>query len=131
MDFPEFFTLNNGWKIPAVGLGTFQSDAGNSNVRDAVKLALKLGYKHIDGANAYGNEKEIGEAIRESGIPRDEIFVTSKLYVRSDHAPCSVSFCAAINNLSWINESPLPVLKVGTILTTLQGPLKSVSATCS
>jgi alcohol dehydrogenase (NADP+) len=44
-----------------------------------VKLALQLGYRHIDGASAYGNEREIGEAIKESGIPREEIFVTSKL----------------------------------------------------
>jgi diketogulonate reductase-like aldo/keto reductase len=79
MDLPTTFTLNNGWKVPAVGLGTFQSESDNSKVKDAVKLALKLGYRHIDGANAYGNEKEIGEAIKESGVPRGEIFVTSKL----------------------------------------------------
>ncbi|KAI9768279.1 MAG: hypothetical protein M1839_004143 [Geoglossum umbratile] len=79
MDLPGSFTLNNGEKVPAVAIGTFQGDEGNSNVKDAVKLALKLGYRHIDGANAYGNEKEIGEAIKESGIPRSEIYVTSKL----------------------------------------------------
>jgi diketogulonate reductase-like aldo/keto reductase len=79
MDLPTTFTLNNGWKVPAVGIGTFQGESGNSKVKDAVKLALKLGYRHIDGANAYGNEKEIGEAIKESGIPREELFVTSKL----------------------------------------------------
>jgi diketogulonate reductase-like aldo/keto reductase len=48
-------------------------------VKDAVKLALQLGYRHIDGAHAYGNEKQIGEAIKESGVPREELFVTSKL----------------------------------------------------
>ena len=48
-------------------------------MRDAVKLALQLGYRHIDGANAYGNERKIGEAIKESGIPREDNFVTSKL----------------------------------------------------
>ena len=79
MDLPSYFTLNNGHKVPALGLGTFQGTSGNSKVKEAVKLALKLGYRHIDGANAYGNEKEIGEAIKESGIPREEIFVTSKL----------------------------------------------------
>jgi diketogulonate reductase-like aldo/keto reductase len=79
MDSPKTFTLNNGTTVPAVGLGTFQGEGGNSKVKDAVKLALKLGYRHIDGANAYGNEKEIGEAIKESGVPREEIFVTSKL----------------------------------------------------
>lgn len=79
MDLPTSFKLNNGLHVPAVGLGTFQGDDDNSKVRDAVLLALKLGYRHIDGANAYGNEKEIGKAIRESGVPREEIFVTSKL----------------------------------------------------
>lgn len=81
MDLPQVFSLNNGHNVPAIGLGTFQGDEGNSKVKDAVKIALQLGYRHIDGASAYGNEKEIGEAIKESGIPRHEIFVTSKLYV--------------------------------------------------
>ena len=84
MDLPTRFTLNNGATVPAVGFGTFQGEDGNSKVKDVVKLALKLGYRHIDGANAYGNEKEIGEAIKESGIPRAEIFVTSKLYEGSE-----------------------------------------------
>jgi diketogulonate reductase-like aldo/keto reductase len=79
MDLPRIFTLNNGESIPAIGFGTFQGEVGNSRVKQAVKLALKLGYRHIDGANSYGNEKEIGEAIRECGIPRKEIYVTSKL----------------------------------------------------
>lgn len=79
MDLPANFTLNDGVKVPAIGLGTFQGDSGNSKVKDAVKLALKLGYRHIDGANAYGNGEEIGQGIKESGVPREEIFVTSKL----------------------------------------------------
>lgn len=79
MALPSSFPLNNGLTIPSIGLGTFQGDAGNSQVREAVKLALQLGYRHIDGASAYGNEREIGAAIRESGLPREEIFVTSKL----------------------------------------------------
>ena len=68
-----------GCFIPAVGLGTFQGDAGNSLVKQTVAAALREGYRHIDTATAYGNEKEVGEAIEESGIPRDEIFVTTKL----------------------------------------------------
>jgi len=79
MELPQSFTLNNGRTVPAIGLGTFQGEVGNALVRDAVKVALQLGYRHIDGASAYGNEREIGEAIKESGIPREEIFVTSKL----------------------------------------------------
>lgn len=65
--------------LPTIGLGTFQGDNDNSKVPRAVSEALKLGYRHIDGAAAYGNEKEIGEGIRNSGLPREEIFVTSKL----------------------------------------------------
>ena len=79
MDLPRVFTLNNGNTVPAIGLGTFQGDEGNAKVKEAVALALKLGYRHIDGASAYGNEREIGQAIKESGIPRSEIYVTSKL----------------------------------------------------
>ena len=79
MALPQYFRLNNGHDVPAVGLGTFQGDAGNSKVQEAVELALQLGYRHIDGASAYGNEREIGNAIRGSGIPREELFVTSKL----------------------------------------------------
>jgi alcohol dehydrogenase (NADP+) len=78
-DLPDAFVLNNGEKMPAIALGTFQSLDGNSRVKDIVKLALQVGYRHIDGANAYGNEREIGMGIKESGIPREEIYVTSKL----------------------------------------------------
>ncbi|KAK8061557.1 aldo-keto reductase [Apiospora phragmitis] len=79
MTLPQYFTLNNGEKVPAVALGTFQSDDGNSKVAATVKLALELGYRYIDGAAAYGNEKEIGLGIRESGVPRSDIYVISKL----------------------------------------------------
>ncbi|KAK6854287.1 Aldo/keto reductase [Apiospora arundinis] len=85
MSLPQYFTLNNGSKVPAVALGTFQSDDGNSKVSATVKLALELGYRHIDGAAAYGNEKEIGLGIKESGISRSEIFVTSKLPQTAHH----------------------------------------------
>ena len=83
MELPTVFTLNNGHTVPSVGLGTFQGDDGNGKVKEAVKLALRLGYRHIDGATAYGNEKEIGEALKESDVPREEIFVTTKLYEHS------------------------------------------------
>ncbi|KAL8724602.1 MAG: hypothetical protein Q9181_006757 [Wetmoreana brouardii] len=66
--------------IPAVGLGTFQGDDGNGLVKAAVVKALRNGYKHIDTATAYGNEAEVGDGIRKSGVPRDEVFVTTKLY---------------------------------------------------
>ncbi|KAI1209725.1 aldo-keto reductase [Annulohypoxylon truncatum] len=89
MDLPETFVLNNGRVVPAIGLGTFQGEEANSIVKNAVKLALALGYRHVDGAHAYGNEKEIGEAIKESGIPRQDIFVTSKL-AQTWHKPADV-----------------------------------------
>ncbi|GAD96626.1 glycerol dehydrogenase Gcy1, putative [Paecilomyces variotii No. 5] len=71
------FTLNTGAKIPAVGLGTWQSKP--NEVKEAVKIALAKGYRHIDTALAYGNEAEVGEGIKESGVPREEIWVTTKL----------------------------------------------------
>ena len=74
------FTLSNGYQLPAVGLGTFQSDGDNSTVKNIVLAALLAGYRHIDTAAAYNNEKEVGQAIRESGIARADIFVTTKLY---------------------------------------------------
>ncbi|KAL3473803.1 NADP-dependent oxidoreductase domain-containing protein [Aspergillus californicus] len=71
------YTLNTGAKIPAVGLGTWQSQP--NEVRVAVKDALLKGYRHIDTALAYGNEHEVGQGIRDSGVPRDEIWLTTKL----------------------------------------------------
>jgi glycerol 2-dehydrogenase (NADP+) len=71
------FRLNNGNSIPAVGLGTWQS--AESQTRDAVRSALQFGYRHIDTAFNYGNEKEVGEGIRASGVPREDIWVTTKL----------------------------------------------------
>ncbi|KAK7041444.1 hypothetical protein VNI00_009310 [Paramarasmius palmivorus] len=70
--------LNNGAEIPAVGLGTWQSKP--EEVVAAVSHALKEGYRHIDCAWGYGNEKDVGEGIRQSGVPRSEIFITSKLW---------------------------------------------------
>jgi len=71
------YTLNTGDKIPAVGLGTWQS--APNQVRNAVKVALQKGYRHIDTALAYGNEKEVGQGIKDSGVPREEIWLTTKL----------------------------------------------------
>jgi diketogulonate reductase-like aldo/keto reductase len=71
--------LNNGVEIPIIGLGTWQmQEAGE--IENAVKWALKVGYRLIDTAKIYGNEAGVGKAIRESGIPREQIFVTTKLW---------------------------------------------------
>lgn len=69
--------LNNGVVIPQLALGTWLID--DDKVTDAVKSALQMGYRHIDTAQAYGNERGVGEGVRQSGIPRDEIFITSKV----------------------------------------------------
>ncbi|KAJ8113241.1 hypothetical protein OPT61_g4589 [Boeremia exigua] len=78
MSVPTHFKLNTGAAIPAIGLGTWKSEPGE--VRKAVAFALKDGYRHIDAALIYGNEKEVGEGIRDSGVPRKDIFITSKLW---------------------------------------------------
>jgi 2,5-diketo-D-gluconate reductase A len=70
-------TLNNGVEIPQLGFGVFQVPPAETKA--AVLTALEVGYRHIDTAEMYGNEKEVGEAIREFGIDRDDVFVTSKL----------------------------------------------------
>ncbi|RJV90507.1 aldo/keto reductase [Erysipelotrichaceae bacterium AF15-26LB] len=77
----ETITLNDGVQIPVYGFGTFQIPADGSTYK-AVKYALDLGIRHIDTAVAYFNEQEVGKAIRESGIPRNEIFLTSKLWLQ-------------------------------------------------
>lgn len=77
----EYITLRDGNTIPAVGFGVFLIPNDGSTY-DAVTTALRLGYRHIDTAAAYFNEDEVGKAVRDSGIPRDEIFVTSKLWLQ-------------------------------------------------
>ncbi len=71
--------LNNGIAMPVFGLGTFQSERGEVT-RNAVQWALEAGYRHVDTAAAYGNEVDVGWAIRESGVPREQIFITTKLW---------------------------------------------------
>ena len=73
----ENYILNNGIEIPKLGLGTWLINGEKAT--QAVKEAIKLGYKHIDTAEAYGNEVEVGIGIKESGIPRNKIFITTKL----------------------------------------------------
>ena len=73
----EYYELTNGVKIPKIGLGTWFID--DDKAADAVKEAVKLGYRHIDTAQAYGNEAGVGKGIRECSLTREEIFVTSKV----------------------------------------------------
>jgi 2,5-diketo-D-gluconate reductase A len=72
-------TLNNQVSIPAIGLGVFQSTPEETTA--AVEAALATGYRHIDTAAAYGNEREVGEGIRRSGVDRSEVFIETKVWV--------------------------------------------------
>ena len=75
--FDRSIVLNNGVKIPQLGLGTWFID--DDKAADAVKAAVEIGYRHIDTAQAYGNERGVGEGVRTCGIPRNELFVVSKV----------------------------------------------------
>lgn len=79
------YTLNTGAKIPAIGLGTWQSKP--NEVKNAVEVALKSGYRHIDTAAAYGNEKEVGDGIKASGLARSDFFLTTKLKYVDQYFP--------------------------------------------
>ncbi|MFE4911379.1 aldo/keto reductase [Streptomyces sp. NPDC056652] len=75
----QTLTLNNGVEMPALGLGVFQTPPDET--RAAVTAALELGYRHIDTAAAYGNEREVGQAIHASAVPRDDIFIETKIWI--------------------------------------------------
>jgi diketogulonate reductase-like aldo/keto reductase len=79
MDINTKKELNDGNSIPLLGLGTYKMDDKNE-AYEAVRHALDTGYRHIDTASMYRNEKEVGRAVRDSGIPREEIFVTTKVW---------------------------------------------------
>src|SRR3954447_22744058 len=71
--------LNNGVQMPAIGLGVFQTPPEETTA--AVEAALAAGYRHVDTAAAYANEREVGEAIRQSGVDRSEVFVETKVWI--------------------------------------------------
>lgn len=74
-----YITLNDGTKIPQLGLGVYMI-SGDPATEKAVSEALKIGYRHIDTAHAYQNERSVGAAVRKSGVPREEIWITTKLW---------------------------------------------------
>jgi alcohol dehydrogenase (NADP+) len=76
------FTLNTGAKIPAVGFGTWQDKDAQE---DAVEIAIKAGYRHIDTARVYGTEAAVAKGIKRAGVPREELFITTKLWNNSHH----------------------------------------------
>ncbi|OJJ44604.1 hypothetical protein ASPZODRAFT_153520 [Penicilliopsis zonata CBS 506.65] len=83
MSLGRKFKLNSGYEIPAVGLGTWLSKP--HEVENAVEVALRAGYRHIDAAACYQNENEVGNGWKKSGVPREEIFITSKLWNTHHH----------------------------------------------
>ncbi len=116
----ETFTLNNGVKIPKVGFGTWQIPDGDT-AYNAVAAALKAGYRHIDTAYVYGNEKSVGKAINESGIAREDIFLTSKLPGEvKDASQVADYFDKTIKNLAtdyldlYLIHAPWPWGQIGT-----------------
>lgn len=98
--------------MPTVGLGTWKSKPGE--VEHAVEFALKHGYRHIDGAAAYGNEKEVGQGIKESGVPRGDFFLTTKLN-NTDHKNAEAALETSLKNLGtdyldlWLMHWPAPM----------------------
>ncbi len=79
MNLQSRVKLNNGVEIPWVGLGVFQSEPGKTT-QQAVEWALEIGYRHVDTAALYGNEESVGRGLEASGLPRDEVFVTTKVW---------------------------------------------------
>lgn len=119
MKTTDFFILANGVKIPAIGFGTWQIPNGET-AYNSVAAALKSGYRHIDTALAYGNEESVGRAIRDSGIPRDEIFVTSKLPAEmKNYRNAHISFKMTMKNIGlnfidlYLIHAPWPWNKIG------------------
>ena len=76
----EFVTLNNGVKMPKVGFGVYQIKA-HKQCKQALLGAIDAGYRLIDTAQSYGNEEAVGKAIQETSVPRNELFITTKVWV--------------------------------------------------
>lgn len=109
----QTYTLSNGVEIPKLGLGTWMID--NADVAQAVRDAVEIGYRHIDTAQAYANEAGIGDGIRSAGVPRDELFVTTKLAAETksyDEAAAAIDGSLAALGLDHIDlmiiHSPQP-----------------------
>jgi methylglyoxal/glyoxal reductase len=99
MSLAPTLRLNNGLEIPRVGLGVYQAARG-LQTKSAVIDALRAGYRHVDTARIYGNERDVGSAIHESGIPRSEVFVTTKLWNEDQgYDSALVAFDASLERL--------------------------------
>ena len=116
-------TLNNGLPIPQLGFGLYLVDPGEA--QEAVATALEVGYRHLDGAQMYGNEKEAGDGVRVSGLPREDVFITSKLnngFHRPDDARREFDRTLAALGTSYVDlfliHWPLPTLYDGDFVST-------------
>lgn len=115
----ETFSLSSGHAIPKIGFGTWQIPEG-AEAYDAVAEALKVGYRHIDSALAYGNERSVGRAIRDSGVPREEVYITTKLPAEiKDAQGAREAFETSARNLDlgvvdlWLIHAPWPWQDMG------------------
>lgn len=98
----EYLTMRNGTKVPMLGLGCYKSEEQEGV--EAVKSAIEVGYRHIDTANFYENEKYVGKGIRESGIAREELFVVSKIWPTSFKTPeVAIEYSVRALNIDYID----------------------------
>ncbi|ARJ57453.1 aldo/keto reductase [Campylobacter cuniculorum] len=104
----ENFVLNNGMKIPKIGLGVWKID--DNIVEDVIAEAFKIGYRHIDTAQAYGNERGVGEAVRKSRLKREEIFVTSK--IRAEYKDYKSAMESLDNSLHTMGLSEIDLMLI-------------------
>ncbi|KAH9915838.1 NADP-dependent oxidoreductase domain-containing protein [Fomitopsis serialis] len=113
MPASKYVTLNTGAQMPTLGLGTWHP-GGPGTVEQAVEVALKHGYRHLDTAQAYSNERQVGEGIKRSGVPREEIFLTTKLN-NTEHADPLAALQKSLAALDtpyvdlWLMHWPCPV----------------------
>lgn len=115
--FSETFTLSNGVKIPKLALGTWLME--DAEAEEAVRQAVKIGYRHIDTAQAYGNEAGVGRGVLSSGVPREDLFVTSKVAAENktyDSAAKSIDESLERSGLDYFDlmiiHSPQPWVEV-------------------
>lgn len=95
-------TLNNGVEIPALGFGVFQTPPAETV--EAVEAAVRTGYRHIDTAAAYGNEREVGEGIRRSGVARSDVIIETKVWI-SDYGYDATLHPSTRARASWASTS--------------------------
>jgi methylglyoxal/glyoxal reductase len=118
LDINSTVKLNNDVQIPVLGLGVYQTPPGKAT-ENAVKFALKIGYRHIDTARIYGNESDVGQAVRGSGVPRDDLFVTTKLWNSDQGYDSTLRACeASLKRLGldyldlYLIHFPVPELRI-------------------